>query len=230
MPFWLSLAVTAVAYVLRRQLQEPEVFHELQEHHETAKAPVVELFRDHWRTVVRIAACATFAMVNTIVNVFALAYATQVAGVDRADDARGDRRRQRGRGRHPAAASACSPTASAASRCSSPGACRRRCDGLRVLLRRSAPGTLPWICASAMRAHRLVLRGARTASTSSCFPEQFPARVRYSGMAIGLMVGLLAAGFTPALAQVARARASLRTGCRWPGCAQASSGSPRSPR
>ena len=82
-PFWLSLAVTAVAYVLRRQLQEPEVFHELQEHHETATAPVVELFRDHWRTVVRIAACASFAMVNTIVNVFALAYATKVAGVDR---------------------------------------------------------------------------------------------------------------------------------------------------
>jgi MFS family permease len=55
-PFWLSLAVTAVAYVLRRQLQEPEVFHELQEQQETAKAPVVELFRDHWRAVVRIAA------------------------------------------------------------------------------------------------------------------------------------------------------------------------------
>jgi len=43
-PFWLSLVVTAVAYFLRRQLQEPEVFHELQEHHGTAKAPIVELF------------------------------------------------------------------------------------------------------------------------------------------------------------------------------------------
>ena len=82
-PFWLSLAVTAVAYVLRRQLQEPEVFQELQEQHETASAPIVEVFRDHWRTVVRIAVCASFAMVNTIVNVFALAYGTKVAGVDR---------------------------------------------------------------------------------------------------------------------------------------------------
>jgi MFS family permease len=43
-PFWLSLAVTAVAYVLRRQLQEPEVLHELQEQDETASAPVVEVF------------------------------------------------------------------------------------------------------------------------------------------------------------------------------------------
>ena len=82
-PFWLSIVVTALAWFLRRSLHEPEVFAEVQEHEGTAKAPIVELFRDHWLAVLRIAVCATFAMVNTIVNVFALAYATQVEGISR---------------------------------------------------------------------------------------------------------------------------------------------------
>ena len=198
-PFWLSLAITAVAYVLRRQLQEPEVFHELQEHHETATAPVVELFRDHWRTVVRIAACASFAMVNTIVNVFALAYATKVTGVDRGTML------------------AVIAVANATAVVTQPlyGMLADRIGrkpvfvtgvlgvGVMVFVFFSAisTGNAALICASAV-----VLIGVCYAAPNgvyvSWFPEQFPARVRYSGMAIGLMVGLLAAGFTPALAQV----------------------------
>ena len=198
-PFWLSIAVTAIAYFLRRSLHEPEVFAELQESDETAKAPVVELFREHWVTVLRIAACAAFAMVNTIVNVFALAYATGVAGISK-------------------------PTmltvitvANAAAVLTQPGyglladRIGRKpvfvtgLVGLGVMVfvffHAISTQNVPWIYISAV-----LLLGVFYAAPNGIypayFPEQFPARVRYSGMAIGLMVGLLAAGFTPLLASL----------------------------
>ncbi|XKK61190.1 MHS family MFS transporter [Streptomyces sp. ARC32] len=196
-PFWLSIVVTAVAYFLRRSLHEPEVFTELQESAETAKAPVVELVRDHWRAVLRIAVCATFTMVNTIVNVFALAYATENAGISK-------------------------PTMLAVISVSNGvavftqpvyGIIADRIGrkpvfvtgligvGVMVFVFFHAIGTqnVPWIYVSAV-----LLIGFCYAAPNGVypayFPEQFPARVRYSGMAIGLMVGLLASGFTPLLA------------------------------
>ncbi|MGX4691925.1 MFS transporter [Streptomyces sp. JNUCC 63] len=196
-PFWLSIAVTAVAYFLRRSLHEPEVFAELQESSETAKAPVVELFRDHWVTVLRIAVCAAFAMVNTIVNVFALAYATEVAGISK-----------------PTMLAVIS-IANGVAVLTQPvyGIIADRIGrkpvfvvgligvGVMVFVFFHAIGTqnVPWIYASA-----ILLIGFCYAAPNGIypayFPEQFPARVRYSGMAIGLMVGLLAAGFTPLIA------------------------------
>ncbi|ROS39495.1 MFS transporter [Amycolatopsis thermoflava] len=196
-PFWLSIAVTAIAYFLRRSLHEPEVFAELQESAETAKAPIVELFRDHWLTVLRIAVCASFAMVNTIVNVFALAYATEVEGVAK-----------------PTMLAVIS-VANVVAVVTQPvyGLIADRIGrkpvfvtgligvGVMVFVFFDAIGTgnVPWIYGSAV-----LLIGFCYAAPNGVypayFPEQFPARVRYSGMAIGLMVGLLAAGFTPLLA------------------------------
>ncbi|PXY36626.1 MFS transporter [Prauserella flavalba] len=198
-PFWLSIVVTGVAYFLRRSLQEPEVFAELKETEETAKAPVVELLRYHWLTVVRIAVCASFAMVNTIVNVFALAYATEVAGVAK-----------------PTMLAVIS-VANLVAVVTQPvyGLIADRVGrkpvfvtglvgvGVMVFVFFDAIGTgnVPWIYLSAV-----LLIGFCYAAPNGVypayFPEQFPARVRYSGMAIGLMVGLLAAGFTPLLASV----------------------------
>jgi MFS family permease len=193
-PFWLSIAVTAVAYFLRRSLHEPEVFAELQTSHETAKAPIVVLFRDHWPTVLRVAVCASFAMVNTIVNVFALAYATQVEGISK-----------------PTMLAVIS-VANAGAVLSQPlfGMLADRIGrkpvfvsglvGVAVMVfvffHAISTQNVPWIYISAV-----LLIGVCYAAPNGIypahFPEQFPARVRYSGMAIGLMVGLLAAGFTP---------------------------------
>ncbi|MEB3370476.1 MFS transporter [Saccharopolyspora mangrovi] len=196
-PFWLSIAVTAVAYFLRRSLAEPEVFSELQESAETAKAPVFELFRHHWATLLRIAVCASFAMVNTIVNVFALSYATQVAGISK-----------------PTMLAVIS-VANMVAVVTQPayGLLADRVGrkpvfitglvgvSVMVFVFFHAIGTqnVPWIYLSAV-----LLIGFCYAAPNGVypayFPEQFPARVRYSGMAIGLMIGLLAAGFTPLLA------------------------------
>ena len=75
-PFWFSFAVVVLAYVVRRKLEEPEVFVEEQEHDDVAKFPVVELFRTHAADVLRVMLCAFIAVCGTVFSVFGLAFAT----------------------------------------------------------------------------------------------------------------------------------------------------------
>jgi len=75
-PFWLSVAVAGVGYVIRRTLQETPAFTQQAATEGVAKLPLAVLFREYWADVLRVVAGALIASVSTIFTVWALAYGT----------------------------------------------------------------------------------------------------------------------------------------------------------
>lgn len=75
-PFWLSAVVVLIGFVIRRTLDETPEFVAEKAQGEVRQAPVRELFRYHWRGVLRVFFAAFIAMVNTTFGVFALNFAT----------------------------------------------------------------------------------------------------------------------------------------------------------
>ncbi|MDX2824036.1 MFS transporter [Streptomyces ipomoeae] len=76
-PFWLSIAVAVVGYVIRRTLEETPAFTRQQSASEgVAELPLAVLLREHWADVLRVIAGALVASVSTIFTVWALAYGT----------------------------------------------------------------------------------------------------------------------------------------------------------
>ncbi|GAB2849998.1 MFS transporter [Streptomyces deserti] len=75
-PFWLSIAVAVVGYVIRRKLDETPAFAQQTATEGVVKLPLMVLAREHWADVLRVIAAALIASVSTIFTVWALAYAT----------------------------------------------------------------------------------------------------------------------------------------------------------
>ncbi|MDG9715901.1 MFS transporter [Streptomyces sp. DH24] len=75
-PFWMSVAVAVVGYVIRRTLDETPAFEQQAATGNVPKMPLVVLMREHWADVLRVVAGALIASVSTIFTVWALAYAT----------------------------------------------------------------------------------------------------------------------------------------------------------
>lgn len=200
-PFLLSAVVTMIALILRRTLEEPEVFTETKQLDLVVKVPVFELFRRYPKTLILVTGMSLFTMVNTMINVFTLAYGVEVSGIER--------------GEMLTFISVANLTAvftlplwaHISDKIGRKPMFIGGAIGQVVLLfaflwalNNGGPGNtvLVWVFGI------ILIAGFYSMSNGiypAFFPEQFPAQVRYSGMAIGLMAGLLLAGFTPAIAQ-----------------------------
>jgi MFS family permease len=193
-PFWASALVVVAGYVIRRKLDETPVF----ESQETvSKLPVVELFRDHWRDVLRVVLAALIASVSTIFTVYALSYAVNTEGLARTPML------WVGVLANVVALVALPLCATLADRIGRKPVFIAGSLGCAVLmfayLGAISAGSYPLIFAVGILMFGLVY-SATNGIWPSFYGEMFTARVRLSGMAIGTQLGFAIAGFSPTIA------------------------------
>lgn len=83
-PFVSSLILIGIGYFIRRLVHESPVFAEMQELKQKSTAPIADLFRDHWKTVIQ--ASLIFAGVNAagyLAIAFIVSYGTKVLNMPR---------------------------------------------------------------------------------------------------------------------------------------------------
>ena len=194
-PFWLSLVVLIVAYLVRRSLEEPEVFEEKHDHGELVKLPFAKMFKTHPAQFFQVALMSFETVTNTFMQSFGLAYAVSV-GV-------------------PASTMLWVSIVGNVIAIASQPLMAHLSDrfgrrpvfiagvlgsGLMIFVYFSviSTGNIPMI----FLASTVITAGTYSMSNAiypAWFSELFNVKVRYSGMAIGLQIGILCAGFTPLL-------------------------------
>jgi MFS family permease len=194
-PFWLSLVVLIVAYLVRRSLDEPEVFEEKHDHGELVKLPFAKMLKTHPAQFIQVALMSFETVTNTFMQSFGLAYAVSV-GV-------------------PASTMLWVSIVGNVIAIGSQPLFARLSDkfgrrpvfitgvlgsGAMIFVYFSviSTGNVPMIFLTST----LITAGTYAMSNAiypAWFSELFNVKVRYSGMAIGLQIGILCAGFTPLL-------------------------------
>ncbi|MFG6503651.1 MFS transporter [Microbacterium sp. P05] len=204
-PFLLSGILTVIAYLLRRKLDETDSFAQMRSTGERARIPLADLLRNHWRTVIRVLLLSGINIIGTMFNVFVLAYGTgngipsailltvvTLANLTAVIAAPLTGILSDRWGRRPVfiigvvGATVCTILLFAAI----------DADNLPAVFAAGIIGIGVFYCMP-------ITVGA------TWYPEQFPTSVRYTGMAVGLMLGILLAGFAPAAAQAAGADSTL---------------------
>ena len=81
-PIWISAIVVIVAWLIRRHLEEPPSF-EARRRETVALTPLTQTLRFHWRAVLRVTVCALINTINIYITVWAISFATNGHGLDR---------------------------------------------------------------------------------------------------------------------------------------------------
>ncbi|GAA2305016.1 MHS family MFS transporter [Streptomyces kunmingensis] len=193
-PFWLSVVVAVVGYVIRRTLHEtPEFSRQSAASEGVARLPLVVLLRDHWADVLRVIGGALVASVSTIFTVWALSYATSDAvGMDRSAML------WVGALANVVALGAIPLWARLADRIGRRPVFLTGAAGSALLmfgyLWAISTGSYPLTFVFGILAFGVVYSAAN-AVWPAFYGEMFPTRVRLSGMAIGTQIGFAVAGF-----------------------------------
>ncbi|MFE9986939.1 MFS transporter [Streptomyces sp. NPDC005381] len=192
-PFWASVAVAVVGYVIRRTLQETPAFTRQAATEGVVKLPLGVLFRDHWADVLRVVACALIASVSTIFTVWALAYGTS--------DAVGLSRTQMlwvGALANVVALGAIPAWATLSDRVGRRPVYLLGAAGSAVLMTAYlwaiSTGSYALVMLFGILAFGVVYSAANGV-WPSFYGEMFSTRVRLSGMAVGTQIGFAVAGF-----------------------------------
>ncbi|MEL4503520.1 MFS transporter [Luteococcus sp. H138] len=196
-PFLSSVLVLVVAFFVRRTLEEPEIFEEDVREETDHVLPVLGAFRDHWRDILRLTACGLFTTTNTMMQVFGLAYGSQVAGISRTTMLW--------------IAIASNVVALFGQTFAALAADRW---GRRPIFIIGALGIIPmiWLYFLSISTGNIplvflagvVMVGIFYSMPNGIYPafftEMFSTKVRYTGMAVGLQFALVVSGFAPSLA------------------------------
>ena len=76
-PFLLSVVVLAIAYFVRTHLDETPVFKEAQEDATVERLPAASVLRHQWKDVLRVTIAMMFSLMQTLFSVFALRYGVE---------------------------------------------------------------------------------------------------------------------------------------------------------
>jgi MFS family permease len=196
-PFWASAVLIVFGYLVRRRVDEPEAFEHAKEEARVARVPLLQLLGTHWRDVIRAALCTLFSVSGTVIPYFGLSFASNGTGVDKVTLLWAQIASF-------ALALVFQPAwALLADRIGRKWIFSLGCLGcagfIFLFFHAVASGNVPEVFAASFLITSFFF-AAPNAVYPAFFGDMFDVTVRYSGIGVGVQLGFILTGFSPAIA------------------------------